>query len=89
MLSYSIECSPDFEDDLKKLSRKNPVFRNAVDKKVRLIAQNPQAFKPMRSPLQGFRRVHIMKSFVLLYRIKENEKIVVLTKLEHHDSVYM
>jgi len=37
---------------------------------------------------QNKRRVHIGGSFVLIYEINEEQKIVTLLDFDHHDNVY-
>ncbi len=38
--------------------------------------------------MHGARRVHIGKSFVLIYEIDERSKSVKLLDYEHHDVIY-
>jgi YafQ family addiction module toxin component len=80
--------SESFEKELGKLSAKNPVLKKAVKGKLEEILEDPFRFKPLKAPLQGFRRVHILKCFVLIYRINEAEKTVELVKIKHHDEAY-
>lgn len=87
-MAFSLEKTPHFVKTYGKAAKKNPELKNAVEKKVVQILEDPYRFKPMRKPLQGTRRVHIMRCFVLLYLIKEKENTVVLTKIEHHDNAY-
>ncbi len=87
-MAFALETASEFDEAYRKIVRKNPEFKKAIDNKVEEILQDPYRFKPLRSPLQGLRRVHIMKSFVLLYTIKEQENAVVLVKLRHHDDAY-
>jgi mRNA-degrading endonuclease RelE of RelBE toxin-antitoxin system len=59
-----------------------------IDRKVQEILDNPYRFKPLRKPLQNKRRVHVGWSFVLIYEINKDEKIVTLLDLDHHDNIY-
>jgi len=38
--------------------------------------------------MKGTRRVHVAKSFVLVYEIDENNKIIRLLDYDHHDKIY-
>ena len=58
-----------------------------VSKLLKQIKENPYHFKPLRTPMQNFRRVHI-GNFVLIYSINENKRIIIIEKYEHHDNVY-
>lgn len=71
-----------------KLSKKNKPLMKIVDKKILQIRENPYRFKPLRKPLQNKRRVHIGKSFVLIYSINETKKIVTIEHFDHHDFIY-
>ena len=80
--------SEDCEKSMEKLCRKNPVLREALEKKMNEIVQNPQHYKPLKYDLAGERRVHIMKSFVLKFEIHENKKVVEFFFFGHHDEAY-
>ncbi|MFH0922796.1 MAG: type II toxin-antitoxin system RelE/ParE family toxin [Candidatus Micrarchaeota archaeon] len=90
-MAYSIEASPDFLRDYKKLCSKNSVFKQAVDLKIRQICEalefNPEHYKPLAAPLAGVRRVHV-GSFVLLFDVDKTRKTIKLLVLEHHDRAY-
>jgi mRNA-degrading endonuclease RelE of RelBE toxin-antitoxin system len=59
----------------------------AIAKKIEEIAEDPHAYKPLRFPLPGLRRVHV-GSFVLIFSIDEARKTIILEDYEHHDKVY-
>ncbi len=59
-----------------------------INRKVQDIMEDPYRFKPLRKPLQNKRRVHVAGSFVLIYEIDENEKLVTLFDFDHHDYIY-
>ncbi len=50
----------------------------AVRKKLGEILEDPERFKPLHPPMQGLRRVHIMKSFVLTYSIDRGTHTVIV-----------
>jgi len=52
------------------------------------ILENPHRYKPLRSPMQNKRRVHISGSFVLVFKIIEERKVAQLLEFEHHDKAY-
>lgn len=85
---YNIEIKPSCQKDIEKLCKKNPVLREALEKKMNEIVQNPQHYKPLRYGLAGERRVHIMKSFVLKFEIDKQNKIVTFIFFGHHDEAY-
>ena len=38
--------------------------------------------------MKNFRRVHIDKSFVLVFQIIEDRKMVKIEDFDHHDNIY-
>ena len=71
----------------KNLRKKDIAQFEALSRKINDILENPQQFKPLKSPMQHMQRVHI-GSFVLVYDIDEVRKVVTLRRYEHHDNVY-
>jgi len=88
LLTYSLETKQEFDGDYAKRCRKNEGFRRTVDKKIQQIIENPLHYNPLQWPMGGLRRVHIMGSFVLTYKVEENLKKVVLFSLKPHDEAY-
>jgi len=75
---------------LIKLFKRNKVTYNAVMDKIEeiLSCEDIGHYKNLRNPLQGLKRVHISKSFVLTFKyIKSGDKVI-FYKLDHHDRIY-
>ena len=85
---YVLETKPNLDKIFSKLSKKNPKQMEIISNKVEQILANPFHFKPLRGDIHGARRVHIDKSFVLIYEIEEEKKIVRLLNYDHHDNIY-
>ena len=45
-------------------------------------------YKNLRAPLQKFKRVHIKKSFVLVFSYDKEKDFIHFTDYDHHDKVY-
>ena len=73
---------------LDKFQRKNKVLFDAIIDKMREIKENPEHYKPLRHDMKGLRRVHIMKSFVLIFRIDQTTNKIIFEDFDHHDEVY-
>lgn len=71
-----------------KLAKKDKFHLQIIEKKIKEILEDPYKFKPLRGNLKNMWRVHIGKSFVLIYEIIEEKKIVKLLDYNHHDKVY-
>ncbi|VVC03141.1 ParE toxin of type II toxin-antitoxin system, parDE [Candidatus Burarchaeum australiense] len=85
---YGLERYPACDRSIKRKCRKNREMQDALEAKITEILQNPHAFKPLRAPLEGLRRVHVLKSFVLVYKINEARNVVELVNFLHHDEAY-
>lgn len=85
---YNLEIKPSCQKDIEKLCKKNPVLREALEKKMNEILENPQHYKPLKYDLAGEKRVHITKSFVLKFEVNETNKTVTFIFFGHHDEAY-
>ncbi len=87
-MNYSDLYSEELTKKVKKIKIKNRALFKAIFKKIDEILQNPERFKPLSYDLKGFRRVHIMKSFVLIFKIDDENRIVKFEDFDHHDKIY-
>jgi YafQ family addiction module toxin component len=85
---YSYELRKSVEKIFFKLAKKNPAQMEMIYKKIEEIIQNPQHYKNLQYPLQHLKRVHIDKSFVMVFAIDESRKTVIIEDYGHHDEVY-
>lgn len=85
---YGLEIKPSCQKEISKACRKNPVLKKALENKMNEILLNPEHYKPLRYDLAGEKRVHILKSFVLVFEISENERKVTFLRFRHHDDAY-
>jgi len=85
---YLLDTKPDVDKIFSKLSKKDPKQLRIIFRKIEQIVKNPYHFKPLRGDMKGARRVHIDKSFVLIYEIDEENKLVRLLDYNHHDNIY-
>ncbi len=88
MYGYSYSIEKKLEAKLKRTYKKDKKLYDAVMKKIEEIMENPHRYKPLRHDLKGSRRVHMEKSFVLVFEIAEEEKMVRFLDLGHHDEIY-
>jgi len=85
---YVIEIRKEVERVLQKLAKKDKISLIYISKKIKEIRENPYHFKPLKKPMQNYRRVHI-GNYVLIYSINENKKSIIIEKYKHHDEVYL
>lgn len=88
MSQYKFEIKPLLEKKLAKIKKKDRTLFIAVREKIKEVIENPQHYKPLRYDLKGLRRVHVKKSFVLVFEIDEDGRIVRFLDLDHHDKIY-
>lgn len=85
---YNLFIVESADKSIDRIFGKNKHLREAMNKKIRQIVENPYRFKPLHPPFQNTRRVHVARCFVLIYEILENEKAVKILKFAHHDDAY-
>lgn len=87
-MSYQYEFRESVEKIIKKLAKKNPKQVMIIKKKIEEILENPHHYKNLRVPLQHLKRVHIDRSFVLVFSVDEATKTVIFEDYDHHDNIY-
>lgn len=89
---YTDHYSETLTEILKKLKKKNPKQCEAILKKISSILQavqeNPDHYKPLQHGMAGFKRVHIHKSFVLVFKVDHANRLVKFEDYDHHDNMY-
>jgi len=85
---YKLAIKKNLDKKFKKLKKKDREMLELIDKKVQEILDNPYRFKSLKKPLQNKRGVHIGGSFVLIFEVNEDEKMVTLLDFDHHDNIY-
>ncbi len=85
---YQLAIKDGLDKKFKKLQQKNKDLLLLVYRKVQDILITPHRFKPLKKPLQNRRRVHVGGSFVLVYEVNEQEKLVTRLDFDHHDNIY-
>ncbi len=85
---YNLEIRKSVDRIFRKLAKKDGISFNYIDRKILEIRENPYHFKPLKKPLQSYRRVHI-GNYVLVYSINEKTKTVLIERYKHHDEVYL
>ena len=87
-MQYRFEIKPKLDKKLKKIKKNDPMLFKAARDKIEEIIKNPHHYKPLRYDLKGLRRVHLEKSFVLVFEIEEAENIVRFLDLKYHNEIY-
>lgn len=86
---YTDSYSEELTEKLKKVKNKNKVLYDIARKKIDEILKNPErSYKNLRYDLSDFKRVHLLKSFVLIFKVDTKNKIIRFEDLDHHDKIY-
>ncbi len=86
---YDLYIKPEADKIFKKLANRNPKQLGIINKKILEIQLNPEhEYKFLKKPHQNFNRVHIDTSFVLIFNISHERKMVDVYYYDHHDNVY-
>ena len=91
-MTFQPVLSDQIKSALSKLALKNSILAIAVNKKIKQICSCDEElinhYKNLRHDLSDFKRVHVAKSYVMLFKVDFEKKLVYFTKLAHHDDVY-
>lgn len=91
-MTFQPVLSEELKKLLEKLASRNSNLAIAVNKKIKQVCSCDEElinhYKNLRYDLSEFKRVHVEKSFVLLFKVNFQKKLVVFTKLDHHDNIY-
>ena len=87
-MTYSLDIQEKAYKIFKKLEKRNKKQLEIINKKVKEILENPEHYKPLKGDMKGSRRVHIDKSFVLVYGIDYENMVVKILDYDHHDNIY-
>ena len=82
------EIKPNLQKILDKLRRKdNVAFEAILDKIKEIVNSDPDSYKPLKH-IQNVKRVHIIKSFVLVFSFDKRNQFLSFLDYDHHDNVY-
>jgi len=86
---YKFFVSESLEKKLSKLSKKDKDLYNQILKKIDEIihSKDIEHYKNLRYDMKESKRVHI-GHFVLVFRYKKEENLILFDDFEHHDNVY-
>lgn len=87
---YDWELTEPLAKTLQKVANKDPRLYSAVRKKVVEIinSDHPHHYKNLRNVKKEYKRVKIGSSFVLTFKVIENEKLIIFEDLQHHKHIY-
>ena len=87
-MNYELLVDNKLKKKFLKIKKKDKLHAEILKRKIKEILESPHRFKSLTGEMSGIKRVHIGKSFVLIYTILEDQKIVKLLDYNHHDKIY-
>ena len=89
---FVFERSDELKDTLEKISKKHKPLYEAVLKKMdEIISRDHQTidyYKNLRNDLSDFKRVHVLKHYILFFKVYKEKNLIYFQKLRHHDEAY-
>ena len=77
---------------MSKLSKKDPQRAQLIYKKIKQIIESSSGgiehYKNLSYGLSAYKRVHIDKSFVLIFQVFKTENHILFIRFDHHDKIY-
>jgi len=87
---HKFEIEERLHQNIKKLFKKDKKRYEIVWRKINEIINNSdiEHYKNLKFPMNKFKRVHIDKSFVLVFKYDKSNNMVNFYDLDHHDNIY-
>jgi len=85
---YGLRVRTHVDRIFSKMGKKERHNLGVIYKKLDEVCKDPGRFKPLNAPMQNLRRVHVLKSFVIVYSIDESAHEIWIEDFAHHDEVY-
>ncbi len=86
-MSYTVVADPKVEATFRKMWQKDSARFGQIEKKLLVLAENPEIGKPLKQPLKGYWRLHV-GHYILMYRIDRKNQKILLVDYSHHDEAY-
>ncbi len=91
-MPFTFDLSEHLRNTLGKLSKKDPQRSKIIYKKITEIIECNEStinhYKNLRHDLSDYKRVHIDKSFVLIFKVFRKENHNLFERFDHHDRIY-
>ncbi|MDP4039233.1 MAG: addiction module toxin RelE [Candidatus Pacearchaeota archaeon] len=87
---HKFEIEEKLHQILKKLFKKDKKRYEITWKKINEVINSSdiEHYKNLKFPMNKFKRVHIDKSFILIFKYDKTNDKVKFYDLDHHDKIY-
>ena len=91
-MRFDFDLSDELKLVIRKLLTKDKLRVIILNKKIKEIINNDsgsiERYKNLRYGLSKYKRVHIDKSFVLVFKYDKTNDKVIFYDFDHHDKIY-
>ena len=89
---FDFDLTDELKIIIKKLVKKDKKKVEVINKKIKEIvnsdAQSIRHYKNLRHDLKEYKRVHLVRSFVLVFKVDISNNFILFVDFDHHDKVY-
>ena len=91
-MAFEYDYSPELRETLEKIRKKHKSLYEATLKKMdEIISRDIKTidfYKNLRNNLSDSKRVHVLKHYVLFFKVYKENNLIYFQKLRHHDEAY-
>jgi len=91
-MPFSFDLSDELKVKIRVLAKKDKKTAEIINKKIKQIANSDgttiEHYKNLRYELKEYKRAHISKSFVLMFKVFKKENFILFDRFDHHDNIY-
>ena len=89
---FNVDITEEFEETLKKITKKNSALAVAINRKIKEILSRDKtsidSYKNLRYDLKEFKRVHITWNIIMIFRVNLDENKILFVAIKHRDEAY-
>ncbi len=85
---YEVELEDEISKEFRRIYKKNRGLFQSIEKKIERLRENPYNSEPLSGNWKGHRSEHLPDSKIIIYKIDEDRKRIMIVKYGDHDKVY-
>ena len=89
---FDFDLSDELKIKIRKILKKDKEKVEIINKKIKEVVNNDsnsiERYKNLRHELKNFKRVHIDKHFVLIFKVDKEKNFILFEDFDHHDKIY-
>ncbi len=91
-MPLTFNLSDGLKKTIKVFAKKDKKTCETLENKIKQIVSSDETtiehYKNLRYGMSDYKRVHISKSFVLIFKVDKTQNHIIFEKLDHHDNIY-